>query len=178
MRFALIAVAVAGLAFARAPSANAADTAQDFVNQAAVGGLFEVEAGGLARTSSESPDLRAFAMMLEADHRKANARLKEVATAEKLTVPDALDSTHAAKLKDLKATKTGFDAKFLDQQQAAHEKTIALFKSYAGGGDNKQLKALASDMLPTLKQHLDQVQRLKTGLPNENDAPKPVKPIN
>ena len=178
MRLTLIAVAVASIALARIPTASAADSAQEFVNQAAVGGLFEIESGGLARTTSENPDLRAFAMMLEADHRKANARLKEVATGEKLTVPTSLDAAHAAKLKDLKATKAGFDAKFLDQQQDAHEQAIALFKSYAGGGENKPLKALATDMLPTLKQHLDQVERLKNGLPNKSDAPKPVKPVD
>ena len=158
-----------------APAAMAADSGQEFVDKAAVGGMFEVESGKLARTRSESPDLRALAMMIEQDHRKANVRLAEVAKGETLTVPTTLDSPHAAKLKDLEATRTGFDAKFLSVQKSAHAESIATFEAYAKDGDNKQLKALAGDMLPTLKQHHDQIAKL---MGNEEKTPKPVKPVD
>lgn len=167
--------ALAGSLLMAAPAALAAEPDQAFVNKAAVGGMFEVESGKLARTRSESPDLRALAMMLEQDHRKANVRLAEVAKGEKLTVPSSLDSAHAAKLKDLEATKSGFDAKFLAVQKTAHADSIETFEAYARDGGNKQLKALAEDVLPTLKQHHDQIEKLIDG-----DAAKPeaVKPIN
>jgi len=170
----ILITALAGSLLMAAPAALA-EPNQEFVNKAAIGGMFEVESGKLARTRSESPDLRALAMMLEQDHRKANVRLAEVAKGEKLTVPSSLDSTHAAKLKDLEATKSGFDAKFLAVQKTAHADSIETFEAYARDGGNKQLKALAADMLPTLKQHHDQVMKLIDG---DDAMPEPVKPIN
>lgn len=170
----ILITALAGSLLMAAPAALA-EPNQEFVNKAAIGGMFEVESGKLARTRSESPDLRALAMMLEQDHRKANVRLAEVAKGEKLTVPSSLDSAHAAKLKDLEATKSGFDAKFLAVQKTAHADSIETFEAYARDGGNKQLKALASDMLPTLKQHHDQVMKLIDG---DDAMPEPVKPIN
>ena len=166
--------ALAGSLLMAAPAALA-EPSQEFVNKAAIGGMFEVESGKLARTRSESPDLRALAMMLEQDHRKANVRLAEVAKGEKLTVPSSLDSAHAAKLKDLEATKSGVDSKFLAVQKTAHADSIETFEAYAKDGGNKQLKALAEDMLPTLQQHHDQIEKLIDG---DDATPEPVKPVN
>ena len=168
-------VALASSLLFGAPAAFAADSAQQFVDNAAVGGMFEVQSGKLARTRSQSPDLRALAMMLEQDHAKANARLAEVATGQKLTVPSSLDSTHAATLQRLESSTTGFDAKFLTVQKDAHSRAITMFEAFAKDGDNKQLKALAADMLPTLKQHYDQIVTL---MGNEDKTPKPVKPVD
>lgn len=40
-------------------------------------------------------------------------------------------------------------------------RTRSMFEAYAKGGDNARMKQFASDMLPTLKMHLDQVGKLK-----------------
>ena len=107
--------------------------------------------------------------------RLAPDRLAEVATGQKLTVPSSLDSTHAATLQRLESSTTGFDAKFLTVQKDAHSRAITMFEAFAKDGDNKQLKALAADMLPTLKQHYDQIVTL---MGNEDKTPKPVKPVD
>ena len=44
----------------------------------------------------------------------------------------------------------------------AHQKAVALFESYAAAGENDDLKKWAGDTLPTLKEHLEEVQNLKT----------------
>jgi putative membrane protein len=49
-------------------------------------------------------------------------------------------------------------------QIEAHQKAVALFESYAAAGENEKLKEWANDTLPTLKEHLEHAQDLKTNV--------------
>jgi predicted outer membrane protein len=74
-----------------------APSTQDFVNEAAIGGLFEVESSKLAIQKTEGP-LKDFATQLVADHTKAGEKLAGEAKAANFTVPSALDpATREAK---------------------------------------------------------------------------------
>ena len=95
---------------------------------------------------------------------EAATKLQQVLTDAKLSAgPDALDARHRVVLDDL-ATKNGadFDKTYVDAAIKAHERAVALFQSYAGGGDNARLKQFAADLLPVLKKHLEQVSRIKS----------------
>ena len=60
---------------AKAPQGGDAE----FVDKAAIAGKAEVQASQLALRQAQSPDVRAFAQRMVADHGKANARLNEIA---------------------------------------------------------------------------------------------------
>jgi putative membrane protein len=47
------------------------------------------------------------------------------------------------------------------QQVTAHQDAVALFESYAKGGDDPELKKWAAKTLPNLKRHLTMAQKLK-----------------
>lgn len=48
-----------------------------------------------------------------------------------------------------------FDETYAARQVMAHEETVALMRSYAGGGDNPQLRSLAASALPVVERHLE-----------------------
>lgn len=125
---------------------------------------FAIESSELALKKSKSDAVLAFAKMMLADHSEAATKLKQVLDEAKLSAgPDALDARHRVVLDDL-ATKDGadFDKAYLDAQTRAHARAVALFESYAKGGDNARLKAFAGELLPVLRKHLEQVSQIKS----------------
>jgi putative membrane protein len=137
-----------------------APTTQDFVTEAAMGGMFEVESSKLAVQKSEGP-VKGFATQMVADHTKASAELTTEAKAENLSVPTALDASNQDKVDKLqKLTGADFSKQYMDYQVSAHKDAVSLFERYGKGGDNAKLKALAVTTLPTLQHHLDMAQAL------------------
>ena len=62
-------------------------TAQQFVNDAAIGGMKEVRLSHLALRDSQNADVRNFANKMIADHTLANNKLEQIAQQEGLTCP-------------------------------------------------------------------------------------------
>jgi putative membrane protein len=165
MRNRLLIASLSGAALiALSWSAFAADTAQDFVNKAAVGGMFEVETSKLADDAAQDAAVKDFAHMMVTDHTAANTKLKAIAEKQKLTVPTALDEQHQAELDKLKDTKNAsFDQPYVNMQRDAHKEAVSLFESYAKDGDNAALKAFAGETLPTLKMHQEKIETIGSG---------------
>ncbi|CDX22536.1 Outer membrane protein [Mesorhizobium sp. ORS 3324] len=171
-------VAAATLAF----PAVAADNAQTFVNKAAAGGMFEVDSSKLAQDRAKQQQVRNFAEKMITDHSAANAKLKKVATEQKLQVPVQPDGMQKSELENLQNTTTGFDQPYVEMQRSAHADAVNLFQSYAKDGDNPSLKAFAAETLPTLKMHQDMIEKIaaaNAGMPAIKSAstPKPPAPV-
>jgi putative membrane protein len=66
-------------------------------------------------------------------------------------------------MKDLenKETGNGFDEAFLDQLEKDHKKDISEFEDASKNAQDAQVKALAEKALPTLREHLDMIQKLQ-----------------
>ncbi|MBV0893341.1 DUF4142 domain-containing protein [Paracoccus sp. Z118] len=134
-------------------------TAQDFVNQAASGGLFEVQSSELALQRSQNADVQEFANQMITDHTANNEELAAVAQAQNLTVPAELAGPHAEMMQSLQdAEGDAFDAAYIQNQVTAHETAVTLYQTYADGGDNEALVAYAQKSLPVLQQHLEHAQ--------------------
>ncbi|MRX49205.1 DUF4142 domain-containing protein [Paracoccus sp. S-4012] len=142
-------------AWAQAPAA------QDFVNQAASGGLFEVQSSELALQRSQNADTQQFANQMVTDHTANNEQLKAAAEAEGLTVPSEVAGPQAEMMQTLEAAEgDAFDPAYAEAQVTAHETAVQLYQSYAEGGDNEALKTYAQESLPVLQQHLEHAQGL------------------
>jgi putative membrane protein len=126
-----------------------------FVDRAALAGIFEVRASELAVEKGKDPKVIAFAKRMIEDHTAAMQRLVETAKAAdlQLTPPIEVDASHADEMDQLRGATEEFDTLYLEQQRAAHDEAIALFSGFAENGDNDQLKQLAANLLPTLKEH-------------------------
>ena len=82
--------AILGLALSVGANAQVSKKDQEFLNKAAVGGLYEVEAGRLAQEKANSSDVKAFGEMLVKDHSSANDELKALATSKSAVLPSEL----------------------------------------------------------------------------------------
>ena len=79
----------------------------------------------------------------------------------KAELPTALDSSHQSKLDKLKDLKgDDFTKQYHDDQVTAHKNAVDLFKRYAEGGENADLKSWAGKTKPHLDEHLKMAQDL------------------
>ncbi len=137
----------------------------DFVQNASIGGAFEVQSSQLALDRSQNSDIRAFAQNMVDDHTAASEKL--MALLPNTDVPAAqikggLDSKHQKMLDKLTADKdTDFDSDYIAAQKKAHKEAVGLFKDYAKSGEDATLKDFATQTLPTLQGHQDMVKKLK-----------------
>ncbi len=139
-----------------------AATTSDFVEEAAQGGINEVESAKLALEKSSAADVKAFAQQMIDDHTKVNQQLMTLARKLDIQVPDEASLTARAKKMILEMRDESFDQAYADNQVEAHEKTVALFEKEATSKDDAQLKAFAQSTLPQLRMHLDMAKRLQT----------------
>jgi len=138
---------------------------QDFVTEAAMGDMLEIESGKLAQQQSSDPMIKQFANQLVTDHQKTTDELKTLVESGKVKakLPTAMDSSHQGKLDKLKAAKgADFGKMFEDTQRSVHKDATSLFERYAKGGENADLKAFASKNLPTLQHHLQMAEDLQS----------------
>lgn len=142
-----------------------APATQDFVKQAAISDMFEIQSSQLAQERGDAAD-KAFAATMIKDHEKTTSELKSMVSSGdlKATLPTALDSTHQGKIDKLKSLKGGdFIARYQLDQVGGHKDAVSLFERYARGGDHPKLKEWADKMLPTLRHHLQMAQELAAG---------------
>lgn len=141
-------------------AAMAADS-DDFVEDASAKGVAEVEAGKLAQEKGTSADVKDFAAKMIKDHTAANAQLATIAQTKKLEVSDNQMLMDKAKsmILELRSAKS-FDQAYANNQVVAHEQTIKLFEEEIKDGEDAELKAFASEMLPKLKLHLEHAKKL------------------
>jgi putative membrane protein len=134
-------------------------TTPDFVKQAAISDMFEIESSKLAADQTGGA-AKIFANQMVQDHAKTSTELKGMAPTD-APIPTALDSSHQSKLDKLKGLKgADFTKQYNDMQVSAHKDAVSLFERYGKGGDNAKLKDWASKTLPALKHHLEMAQAL------------------
>jgi putative membrane protein len=118
---------------------------QDFVTQAALGEIFQVEISELARHRGSSASKRFAAKMLE-EHRATSSQLKRLVDSGsvRVTFPTALNSAYQARLDKLKNVRDAdFDKEFDRTQIDLHKEMISLFERYGRGGSHPDLKRFA-----------------------------------
>jgi putative membrane protein len=142
------------------------DSPEDFMKDAAIGGMSEVELGKLASTKGANAEVKKFGQMMVADHTKANAELKALAAKKNVTLPTEPDSSHKSLLDDMKG-KSGadFDADYVDAMVDDHEDDVAAFEKQAQNATDPDVKAFAAKTLPTLKKHLEAIKAIQTKMP-------------
>lgn len=153
------------------PNSAGAMTDNDFMTEAAVGGMAEVELGKLASTKAQNADVKKFAQMMVADHTKANAELKTLAGGKGATLPTELDAKHKSSMTELQnLSGADFDKAYVAAQLADHEKTVKLFQTQSQSAADADVKAFAAKNLPTLQAHLEMVRNLNNKMTSGGNA--------
>lgn len=164
MKISHLAAAVFSATFLVSAHAQTSKNDHEFLIQAAAGSLYEVEAGKLAQGKGESDSVRSFGRMLVKDHETANETLKELARSKEVSLPTAIPADKQLRLDDLVIAKN-FDREFVQQVGLDdHASDIALFEKASKDADDSAIRAFASKILPVLKVHHQQAQKLKNSL--------------
>ncbi|MGA9421944.1 MAG: DUF4142 domain-containing protein, partial [Rhodanobacteraceae bacterium] len=143
-----------GPALGASTSKSNADN-QTFVRKATIGGMTEIQLSQLARTRSSNDQVRQFADLMITDHQQAGDKLDKIARQDGWQVPTALDAKEQKALDALKTRSgTEFDRAYAAKMKHDHVLAVALFKREAASGKSADLKAFASETLPTLEEHL------------------------
>lgn len=133
---------------------SAKDSAK-FANEAAQGGMAEVELGRLAAQKATDPSVRAFGQRMVADHSKASAELKAIATKKNMQLPSDMNSDQKSEMDKLaKLSGAEFDKEYMSAMVKDHEDDVKAFETQSKDGNDADVKAFAAKTLPTLQDHL------------------------
>jgi putative membrane protein len=138
---------------------------RDYVQKAAMGDLYEVEASKVALARSQSADVKEFAQQMVDAHTRSSDDLKaRLARAGQIVeLPTMLDAEHQRKLDDLKAANArAFDARYAAGQKEAHDQALMLHRDYAMRGTVADLKAFAADIVPKIEMHVQMAAELQS----------------
>ena len=135
--------------------------ANDFMTEAADGGMMEVQLGQMAQQKAVNQRVKNFGKMMVSDHSKANDELKQIAQQKGVAVPATLSEKHQKDVDDLgKKTGTEFDKAYMSMMVSDHKDDIDDFKKAANDVNDSAIKGFAAKTLPTLQMHLDSAQAI------------------
>jgi putative membrane protein len=133
----------------------------NFVEKAALGNMFEIEASKLALERSQVQSVKEFAQTLIDAHTASLSELTSLSSSAMVTAPTVLDSHFSDQITKLQEAKVeDFDDIYIDQQTEAHENSRDNLKSYADNGVDGGLRAFAAKTVPTVEMHLETVRAL------------------
>lgn len=145
----------------------------DFLMDAAVGGLMEVELGRVAAQQGSSEAIKQFGQRMVDDHSQANTELMTLASSKGITLPTSIDDKHREQVTKLSAMSGAeFDRAYAKMMLKDHEKDVSEFEKESTKATDPDVKAFASKTLPTLQEHLTLARALpgneRSGNSNSN----------
>jgi putative membrane protein len=147
---------------------SSAPVTRDYIENAAISDLYEIQSGRIAQTKARSDEIRSFADTMIKDHGATTAQLEQTIpnSGLSLTPPSRLDARHQALINQLQtATPEGFDELYRQQQILAHEDALKLHRIYARQGDNPALAQFAADAARIVQSHLDLLRDIDADRP-------------
>jgi len=156
---------VSDTANAATPAIKVDESDAKFAVEAANGGMAEVVLGKLASEKAANKKVKDFGAMMVTDHSKADDELKALAHKLNITLPDSISSDESKTRDDL-AKKSGadFDKDYVSNMVDDHKKDVKAFEDAAKNCKDSDLKAFANKTLPTLKMHLEAIEKIKKGM--------------
>jgi len=148
------------------PAANmglpATNANQDYVQNAAISDLFEIETSKLALQKAAMPSVKTYAQMMIDEHTKSSNELKPAAQTAGLAVPAALPADKQAKVDALKnLSGAEFDRQYLADQRSGHQETLAKVNAYLAAAPAGPLKDHASKVTGVVQKHLNSLEKIK-----------------
>ena len=131
----------------------------------------DIDAGNLAKSKAQSPQVKDFAQLMITDHTGVNKSASELV--HKLNVKPETNPTseslkkggqaNVARLKTLKGAE--FDHAYVDNEVTYHQTVIdALDKTLIPSAKNEELKALMVKVRPAFVAHLEHAKKLQASL--------------
>ena len=136
----------------------------DFVMKASAVNMAEVNAHKAAQTHATIADVKAHAKHMLEDHTKLGNDMKALATKKGWATATDADPNKTQALNDMNSNKKGkdWDAAYLDAQENDHKEAISMFEKAQNDVQDADLKALITQALPKLRDHLQMAQDAKS----------------
>jgi len=137
----------------------------DFLIKATRGGVAEVRVSEYAAKHASNEKVREYAERLVKEHQALNNVIAKNATRLKVAVVAGLEPETREKLDKLSKLKgNDLDREYLKRMIADHEKAIKLFESESKSSTDEDLKTVAKNNLPTLRDHLKEARNLASAI--------------
>jgi putative membrane protein len=138
----------------KVPSAD-----EQFLKDAAAGGMMEVELGKIAADKAVNDQVKAFGRQMQQDHGKANDELKTLAANKGVQIPTALAGKHKRTVDRLsKLSNAEFDRQYMRTMIDDHKEDLKAFQREADKGKDPDVKQFASKYVPMIQNHLEMAQ--------------------
>jgi len=134
---------------------------QQFVNEAAQGGMLEVELGQLALKNGTSGEVKNFGQQMVTDHTRLNDELGNAAKKDGLQVPTDLSAKQRAEIQSLsKFSGKEFDSKYAQLMVKDHTHDLAAFQKAESTTERPELKKAIANAIPVVEHHLEMAKNL------------------
>lgn len=154
-------VAAAALALGQ----NVAQSDIEFMENAARGGLMEVEMGKIAVNRAQDPQVVSFAQRMISDHSKVNASLDQLASAKGVTLPAQVSAKQKAEMEKVSALSgPRFDRAYMLMMVNDHENDVREFTRAAQSAKDPDVRKFAADTVPILNEHLEEARKISDSL--------------
>ena len=132
----------------------------EFMMTAAHSDQNEIQQSKMALAKGVTGMAKEMANKMIADHTKSTADLKKIAAKKGVTLPTDMDAEHKAMAPAMdKLSGKDFEAKYLSQMQADHQKTANIMMAHEKMTKDADLKAFIGKTLPVVQQHLGMAQK-------------------
>ena len=154
-------LASAGLAalFVASSAAALSNGDKQFMVMAAKANMTEAHEAQAAENQGTRSDVKALARMMDQDHTKAYEDLAGLAAKLNVAIPKGIDIAKDAAFERTAHLKgERYDHAFAMDEVTSHKSALAAFRREAEHGQDADVKAYASKMIPILENHLQAAQ--------------------
>jgi putative membrane protein len=144
-------LSAAGMAYAGSLS----KVDKQFMIMAAKADMIEAHEGQMAGNQAGSLNVKDLGKTLVQDHTESYQLLTELAAKTGVSIPKGIDAAKDRTIEQLiHLNGARFDHVFTRDEVAAHRQAIATFKNESARGQDPDVKAYATKMIPVLEKHL------------------------
>lgn len=142
-----------------------------FVMMASCGNQWEVAVSKLAAEKSTNQDIKDAANMIVKDHQMAQQKLEPIAARHGVKLDSSLKPEQQALLDVLRSMPADkLESAWLQCMRADHAMAITSYGDHTKTLQNEELRAYASEVLPKLRQHSADINRIAATRGFTNDA--------
>jgi len=143
-------------------AAQPADRPNEFFRNAIISARFELEATRLALSKSQETRIQDLAAGISDENKGILERLEQAAAHLNAPVPQDLDASRQAWLRDLqKKDGAEFENAFLTGQIESYSQTVTEYRNYTRNGSDPQVKEVAGELLKILQARQAQIKGMK-----------------
>jgi putative membrane protein len=148
----------------RAAASQLAKPEEEFIHQAAQGGMMKARLGEIAAEKASARPIKEIGASIVKEHNKANQELQTLATKRGVVLEKDLNAKHRETV-DRVAKLTGeeFDKAFASEMISSHKKGVSAFGKAGASAKDADLKAFIEKTLAVLKLHLQKLEALEIG---------------